>query len=245
MGARLVSLVLVRWTHVSDRAFRVLVRMALTALDEATPNNPALLYFAGQDLLALTLRNERGGRHESVLRNARHALDELIDEGAIKRTRNARSGQNAVYLLTLDGARKIDQHPLTSPPQAEPDVPPEAESHVPAEAEPDVPGWRNPTFPPRNQEEPVEDLEGEEQSADLRTAVTVARTREAAADPEDFSDKPFLRLVAALDVPTEERSDTENGNGFCIPCYRAGQFSLAADPESGSACAMHLRQEAS
>ena len=34
MGARLMTLVLMRWTHVSDRAFRVLSRMATTALDE-------------------------------------------------------------------------------------------------------------------------------------------------------------------------------------------------------------------
>lgn len=71
-------------------------------------------------------------------------------------------------------------------------------------------------------------------AANLSTAVTVSREATPDQDP-DFSDeeKPRLRLVRST------------GNGFCVPCYAAGKFTVAADPEHGSACALHLRQEAS
>lgn len=183
MGARLVSLALARWSHVSDRAFRVLVRMALTALDDPTPGSGAGLYFAGQDLLAMTLRN-CGGKRESVLRSVRLAIDELIDEGAIERTKAGRSGQNAVFHLTIAGPRRIDRPDFTADRQAESAVPPQAESSVPPEAESAVPDRRNPAFLPRNQEEPVEERV-QEPEINARTDVAVARARDAAETPID------------------------------------------------------------
>src|SRR5947207_15797767 len=56
VGAALMTYVLMRWTHVSDGAFRVLTRMAVTALDEPSNGNPAEMYFAGRELLAMSLR---------------------------------------------------------------------------------------------------------------------------------------------------------------------------------------------
>ena len=47
MGAYLVGFALANWSHVPDRAFRVLVRMALTALDYPNGDQPADLYFGG------------------------------------------------------------------------------------------------------------------------------------------------------------------------------------------------------
>ncbi|MGW9196075.1 hypothetical protein [Micromonospora chersina] len=183
MGARLVSLALVRWSYVSDRAFRVLVRMALTALDEPQNGQPAGLYFGGQDLLALSLRN-CGGKRESVLRSVRLAVDELIAEGAVERTKQGRSGQNAVFHLTLEGPRRIDSVNSTAARQAESAVPPQGESTVPPQEESAIPDRRNRSFLPRNQEEPVEER-GEEEEIAVRTDLTVTRAREAATTPID------------------------------------------------------------
>ena len=183
MGARLVSLALARWSYVSDRAFRVLVRMALTALDDPKPDTPPGLYFAGQDLLAMSLRN-CGGKRESVLRSVRLAIDELIAEGAIERTKQGRSGQNAVFHLTLEGPRRIDSVDSPTGRQEESAIPPQGESTVPPEAESAVPDRRNEGFPPRNHEEPV-DERVQEPEINLRTDVTVSRAREAATNPID------------------------------------------------------------
>ncbi|MFF0721321.1 hypothetical protein [Micromonospora sp. NPDC003816] len=161
MGARLVSLVLARWAHLPDRAFRVVVKMAHTALDEATDKVPAGLYFGGREALADILRNERGGKRESVLRNVRFAIEEAIAAGAIKRQSKGRVGSHAVYRMTLDGPRSIDKPLMYSSPddgsQGESSVPPQEECHVPPEGESSVPPRGNATFPPRNHDEPGEE----------------------------------------------------------------------------------------
>lgn len=74
------------------------------------------------------------------------------------------------------------------------------------------------------------------ETADVRTAVTVPREATPDQDPI-FTDeeKPRLRLV-----PPSGR-----GFGFCMPCYATGQTVVAADPINGSACALHLQQQAS
>lgn len=103
MGANLVTQVLAHWTHVSDRAFRVLVRMAVTALDNPTPKQPANIYRAGRDLLAMTLRSE--GSVETRYRAVKRAVAELTEAGAIEHVATGWAGQNAVYRLTLDRSK--------------------------------------------------------------------------------------------------------------------------------------------
>lgn len=174
MGARLVSLALARWTHVSDRAFRLLVRMALTALDEPSPGAPACVYFGGRDLLAMTLRNE-GGNPQTRYRAVKRLLAELVEAGAIERAQPGRAGQNAVYRLTLDGVRAIDILPSTPATQGGPVSPPEGGLSAPARGATEA--------PPRNQEEPQEEL-SEEEEINLRTAVTGSRAREHAEEPD-------------------------------------------------------------
>lgn len=100
MGANLVTQVLAHWTHVSDRAFRVLVRMAVTALDNPTPKQPAAIYRAGRELLAMSLRSE--GSAETRYRAVKRAVAELTEAGAIEHLATGWAGQNAVYRLTLD-----------------------------------------------------------------------------------------------------------------------------------------------
>src|SRR4051812_49097393 len=83
MGATLVTQVLAHWSHVSDRAFRVLVRMAVTALDKPQNGNPANIYRGGRELLAMSLRN-KGGTDRTRFRSVAEAVAELTDAGAIE-----------------------------------------------------------------------------------------------------------------------------------------------------------------
>ncbi|RLK13302.1 hypothetical protein DER29_4319 [Micromonospora sp. M71_S20] len=162
MGARLVGLVLARWTHLPDRAFRVAVRMALTALDEPTDKVPAATYFGGRDALANVLRNERGGTRDSVLRVVRLAIEDLIDAGAAKRVSKGRVGNNAVYELTLlNTPKSIGKRHCTVEKEGETSVPPEGETGIPPQGETSIPQRGNAAFPPRNHDEPREDPQEE------------------------------------------------------------------------------------
>lgn len=136
MGARLVSLVLNRWTHLSDRAFRVLIRMALTALDEASETMPAGLYFAGRDPLVEVLRNERGGDRQTAYRTVKRAVAELLDDTAVERVTAGRAGQNAVYRLTLlNTPKSIDGHHSTVRIQGDTSSPPEGDTQSPPQGD--------------------------------------------------------------------------------------------------------------
>lgn len=171
MGANLVAQVLTRWTHVSDRAFRVLVRMALTALDKPKDDAPAATYFAGRELLAMTLRTE-GGTEQSRYRAVAKVIAELIEARAIERTDSGRTGHNAVYRLTLgateSAAETPDQGGQLSHPQGGQISHPKGGQFRP-------PRVVN-SATPRNQEEPLEEL-SEERRGDLQTASRPTRAK--------------------------------------------------------------------
>jgi hypothetical protein len=185
MGANLVTQVLMRWTHLNDRAFRLLVRMAHTALDKPNGVIPAKTYFGGRDLLAMTLRAERGGNPESVYRAVKRGIADLIDGGAIERTSAARSGNNGVYLLTLDSAHGIDRghadNHSPDPGQGDTGGTPQGDTQGTAEGDTSGSGRGTPAVPPICKEEPLEEL-WEEGDGDLRTDGAVARTRDAAKE---------------------------------------------------------------
>ncbi|CNE44904.1 Uncharacterised protein [Mycobacterium tuberculosis] len=92
MGAQLVTLVFVRWTHVSDTAFRILMRMAVTALDHEKDGRPACLYFGGREPLARALRrpfpegdSEKAKKaRKNIYGDVRRAIKELVEEGAVE-----------------------------------------------------------------------------------------------------------------------------------------------------------------
>ncbi len=135
MGASLVGAALARWTHVSDTAFRILVRMALTALDNpsADGRKPAATYWGGRDLLAMSLRRPwpEGGDERSmnarknIHRDVRRALEELAKEGAIEVVdtgRAVRQGNRQVYRLRLlpglqEGVKAPPQEGAWAPPE--------------------------------------------------------------------------------------------------------------------------------
>lgn len=109
MGAQLVAAVLANWTHVSDIEFRILVRMALTALDHPKGDKPASLYFGGHEALALALRrpfptgdDEASEKARSnILRDVRRAIASLIKQGAIESIGGGRAGRRSEYRLLL------------------------------------------------------------------------------------------------------------------------------------------------
>jgi hypothetical protein len=150
MGATLVAQVLAHWTHVSDRAFRVLVRMAVTALDTPSKGKPAGIYHAGRDLLAMSFRSEKGS-DETRYRAVKRALAELSEEGAIRHVQQGWAGHNAVYRLTLEPKEKGGQ---ISPPKGGPTSPPKGGLSGTE--------WGARGTPPRNQEEPLKERDEEE-----------------------------------------------------------------------------------
>lgn len=156
MGAELVGQVLAHWTHVSDRAFRVLVRMALTALDKPNKGRPAAVYHGGRELLAMSLRSEKG-TNETRYRAVKRALSELAEAGAIQHLQAGWSGQNSVYRITVE--RRSMGGP-TSPPVGGPTSPPKGGPLGPEKG--------GPTSPPK---EPRGTNRGarEEQVVDLQT----------------------------------------------------------------------------
>lgn len=135
MGASLIGAVFARWTHVSDTAFRVLTRMALTALDNpsADGKKPAATYWGGRDLLAMSLRRpwptgddeKSANARKNIHRDVRRALGELAKEGAIEIVdtgRAVRQGNRQVYRLCLlpgcqEGTTPPPEEGSTSPPR--------------------------------------------------------------------------------------------------------------------------------
>lgn len=193
MGANLVGKVLMSWTHLSDRAFRVLVRMAHTALDRPSKDTPADHYFAGRELLAMSLR-PGGGTEDSRYRVVARVIAELIEAGAIERTDGGRTGHNAVYRLTLGEINSVKRKPKKggqiSHPQGGQISHPKGGQFSPDRV-------AN-LATPRNQEEPLEEL-SEERSGSSETASHPPREDGAEKDPtgvvvEMFADRPPPRL---------------------------------------------------
>ena len=176
MGASLVSLVLARWTHLSDRAFRVVVKMAHTALDEPSDGKPAAIYFAGRDPLVDVLRNERGGDRETAYRTVKRAIAELLADNAIERVSAGRAGKNAVYRLTLKTAKSIDSGHCTVDIQGDTSSPPEGDTQSPPQGDTSGSVRGTPGVPPRNQEEPLEEPREEERRTVLPVDPAVVTT---------------------------------------------------------------------
>lgn len=188
MGANLVAQALTHWTHVSDRAFRVLIRMALTALDNPSKGRPAATYLGGRELLAMTFRSDKG-TPETRYRAVKRALAELSEEGAIRHLRSGWAGQNAVYRLTLDRQEK-----------GGPKGPPEGGLKSPPMGGPSGTEWGVSEAPPRNQED-LQDERGEEEVADLSTTSHPPRAT-GSGDPAN---------VVPSEVVERRRSQREAG----------------------------------
>jgi hypothetical protein len=205
VGARLVTLVLMRWTQLADVEFRLLVRMAHTALDERSGRTPAATYFGGHELLAATLRSE-GGSLTTTLRRVRKAITGLVEAGAVERVGAARSGNNQVYRLTLEAVQRIGPDESVERVQQGSGVPPEEGPQVPAQQGPGVPESRALETLPRNHEEPLEELYEDTSTDDLRTDLTVPRAR-------------------CLDHPSMLGGERDDGLPRCTFCRRSARTS--------------------
>lgn len=113
MGARNVSAVFARWTHVPDPAFRVLVFMALVTYDHADPP----VFWDGQEALAVGLgrmipeepaesdssaRADAARRQrEADIRAVKRCLQVLTGVGVVKVHRRHAPGRHAEYALSL------------------------------------------------------------------------------------------------------------------------------------------------
>lgn len=92
---------------ISDRAFRVLMRMAATALDKPSDGQPAATFFGGVEMLTMVLRSGRAEKDDSAPRIVRYAVAELIEAGLIECVEKPRKGHRPVYRLTLDSGMTV------------------------------------------------------------------------------------------------------------------------------------------
>lgn len=165
------------WAPVlSDRAWRVLVPMALTALDRENKQVPANLYFGGQQALTRALR-QQSGTNDSAVRTVKRAIEELVKKGAVRLSQSAIANANAVYELTLDNALPIeDDQPTAHAPhwtRGDTQSPPGRDTQSPPGGDTQRRAGGHPKSPPiRNQEEPLEELK-EEYGVQPRGPVTV------------------------------------------------------------------------
>lgn len=199
MGASLVVQVLVSWSHLSDRAFRVLVRMAVTALDKPQNGQPAGIYHGGREMLSMSLRS-KGGTERTRYRSVAEAVAELTEAGAIQHLATGWAGQNAVYRLTLgattaDGMGGPTAHPMDG-----------------SEAHPmDVPTarkWMGPGHTPRNQED-LQEERAEEKVGLSKTASHPPRATASSATkgaPTPFTQRRSAALAAELASATNRRA---------------------------------------
>lgn len=95
MGAKNVSAAYVLWSHLDHAPFRLLVGMALQALDhQGKTGRPARIWFGGQDALVDMLGRSRTQAYE--------ALKKLKEAGAVEVIDAGRVDHRAVYKLVLD-----------------------------------------------------------------------------------------------------------------------------------------------
>lgn len=199
MGASLVVQVLASWSHLSDRAFRVLVRMAVTALDKPQNGQPAAIYRGGRELLAMSLRSEKG-TERTRNRAVAKAVAELTDAGAIEHLVTGWAGQNAVYRLTLGNTRADGMGgPKDHPEDGSTDHPMDVPSGT---------KWVVPETTPRNQEEITKERAEEE----VALSTTTSHPPRATAKPHPTPNRCPDHLV-----PLKPRFD---GTEACALCRR-------------------------
>ena len=95
MGARLVTQVFTHWTHLPDRPFRLLVRMAHIAKD--THAEPT--YWAGRNDLAEALGLPPG---EPAYQAVKRAVRQIVKAGAVEVAYLGHATKRTEYRLTLD-----------------------------------------------------------------------------------------------------------------------------------------------
>jgi hypothetical protein len=105
VGVNLVKAAVINHASLSDRAFRVLVRMCLSALDERNARGqPPGVYWGGWEPLALVLgRRDLEDPHARRLaqESVRRATQELVAGGLITPLLDAHRGTRQSYRINL------------------------------------------------------------------------------------------------------------------------------------------------
>lgn len=225
MGATLVAQAVQLWApHVSDRAFRVLIAMAVIARDKPGNEIPEKLYFGGQEALTVALRRERGGTKESAVKTVKRAIKELIDVGAIRCTQAAVLGSNAVYLLTLNSEPRIQERDDSGSTYFANgrDIPSPPRGDIPSPPRRDTPGPNRGTWdvPPSKEtpEETPEELR-EEEKGSVRTDLAVTRVTAAEQNPNSNSSAcrdPTCELGYRYD-PSKPKGERNSPCPTCRP----------------------------
>lgn len=227
MGAQLVALVLSRWKHLNDTEFRILIRMALTALDQENDGHPPHLYFGGHEFLATALRrpfpegddDQARKARQNVLRDVRRSVKGLVDQGAIEVVdtgRAVRQGVAKTYRLTLwSSAGAVT--PSSTRHSAGGDDPSSAGGDDPCSGGVLNPHEQGVTPPPRNH------VGAREEPREEDRADTGDQPQDAREGPES------LRLV-----PTEGVRDPRPAGGG-VPGQRTMLLPVAGTPTAGEA----------
>lgn len=221
MGARLVAEVLSEFTDVGYDAFRVLVRMAHTALDEDTKARPARLYYGGREVLAATLRPdvhdfEEGSKEwRGAEANVRRALRILIEAGAIERVGQAHTGERQVYRLILKrspdfvstrrGGKRERRVGLTPQEESHTDSPEESHTDSPVEKEEshtDSQEESHTDSPKEPRKEPLKDQERYQDPCGRRRPL---RTGEDPGHGLDHDDDVITRVARLRLISREAR----------------------------------------
>lgn len=117
MGARLVAATLnPHWSHLGDRAFRVLTIMALTALDTPRNGQEAGLYWAGHEYLCAVMYGTDDPA-ENQRQAVKRAVRELVKAGAIEVAQASTGRRRARYRVTADQLRNPVDNPVDNRPK--------------------------------------------------------------------------------------------------------------------------------
>jgi hypothetical protein len=229
MGAQLVAQALAYWADLPDRQFRILVRMALTALDSPDDGKAAATYFGGHELLARALgcpypdgdSDEARKARATVLRHVRGEVAALRKAGActvVDTGRAVRHGHSQTYLLTLGPPDRAGPHETSS-----------AGPHRTSSAGPKHAIEQVLTGPPRNQEEPSQERSQEPSSAHAR-----AGEDGAAVSSPGTGRKP-------MDDSGQDNQDQDPGTIGKGECPQCGQQAEVMRSASGPVIRSHSR----
>ncbi|MDX3868016.1 hypothetical protein [Streptomyces europaeiscabiei] len=247
MGAQLVGLVLSRWKHLNDTDFRILIRMALTALDQEKDGHPPHLYFGGHEFLAMALRrpfpegdSEQSRKaRQNILRDVRRSVKGLVDQGAIEVVdtgRAVRQGVAKTYRLTLWSAAGVltpssagAENPSATGHTAGGDDPSSAGGDDPCSGGVLSPQEQGVTTPPRNHGGAREETREEDradtgdQPQDAREEAEPLRLvpTEGVRDPRPAGGgvPGQLPMLTAITSPVPEVEDVHEDQGGGIPPY--------------------------
>lgn len=106
MGVEIVKAAMVYGKSLSGNGYKVLITMAMSALDKPSNGRPPGLYWGGWDALAVCLGHEDARRDGQGHKAVKRAVKELRDKDHITPMVNAARGTRQSYLVHPGGLNK-------------------------------------------------------------------------------------------------------------------------------------------